>query len=414
MTSVPKPLKFLHPHYPELQLLYEAWPRSDDKSMFADILSVLAMTYSDTQPRGTLRYRLLAAQLLPEGSTSLSEPGSWGHEFVRHLASELSEEYTFREQEEQLEMKTTVGSIDDLKLLATQCAAFLLGHNAEPDAVDLLQELEIADSLVDLVDENTYARVCLYIIRYALCTLSSRQRVEAVFQMCKLPATPGRRLFPRNGSQYLRETPEVARSHRSRYPTGKTRPDQKGLRFPREPVRIPDPFLGVYWNSDVLRVSIMKRQLALILARAQTPLEWLQVTDEDGDIEELPEDIVECLSNSRLSTQFKEFGKELGVLEPKSLEDVYKSHLENARTTSNVDSARGNLASTFVNAFTNAGFGNDKLMVEAEEGNSWIYKNKDHGSSRSLVRGAALNRSIETLRDDERCCQLGAELVVGH
>jgi 26S proteasome regulatory subunit N1 len=44
-----------------------------------------------------------------------------------------------------------------------------------------------------------------------------------------------------------------------------------------------------------------------------------------------------------------------------------------------VDSARANLAGTFVNAFVNAGFGNDKLMVEAEEGNSWIYKNKDHG-----------------------------------
>jgi 26S proteasome regulatory subunit N1 len=48
-------------------------------------------------------------------------------------------------------------------------------------------------------------------------------------------------------------------------------------------------------------------------------------------------------------------------------------------TATTVDSARGNLAGTFVNAFVNAGFGNDKLMVEAEEGNSWIYKNKDHG-----------------------------------
>jgi len=47
--------------------------------------------------------------------------------------------------------------------------------------------------------------------------------------------------------------------------------------------------------------------------------------------------------------------------------------------SANVDSARGNLAGTFVNAFVNAGFGNEKLMVEAEEGNSWVYKNKDHG-----------------------------------
>ena len=149
----------------------------------------------------------------------------------------------------------------------------------------------------------------------------------------------------------------------------------------------------------------MKRQLALILARAQTPLEWLQVSDEDGDAsDKLPEDVMECLSNSKLSAQFKEFGKELGVSEPKSLEDVYKSHLENSRTTSNVDSARGNLASTFVNAFVNAGFGNDKLMVEADEGNSWIYKNKDHGMNLFIFLQAVLHCLMEIPRDDERCC----------
>ncbi len=68
---------------------------------------------------------------------------------------------------------------------------------------------------------------------------------------------------------------------------------------------------------------------------------------------------------------------------PKTLEEIYKSHLETTRgggVNANVDSARANLAGTFVNAFVNAGFGNDKLMVEAEEGNSWVYKNKDHGA----------------------------------
>ena len=59
-------------------------------------------------------------------------------------------------------------------------------------------------------------------------------------------------------------------------------------------------------------------------------------------------------------------------------DDIWNPTLET--TSANVDSARGNLASTFVNAFVNAGFGNDKLMVEAEEGNSWVYKNKDHGT----------------------------------
>jgi 26S proteasome regulatory subunit N1 len=130
---------------------------------------------------------------------------------------------------------------------------------------------------------------------------------------------------------------------------------------------------------------LMRRQLAFLLARAQIPLEWLHSEEDSGTAEEfvdsLEDDLLECLSNTKLSERFREFGKEVGVADARSLEDIYKSHLENTRAAAaaNVDSARANLAGTFVNAFVNAGFGNDKLMVEAEEGNSWIYKNKDHG-----------------------------------
>ena len=42
-----------------------------------------------------------------------------------------------------------------------------------------------------------------------------------------------------------------------------------------------------------------------------------------------------------------------------------------------LDSARQNLASSFVNSFVNAAFGADKLLTE--DGNKWIYKNKEHG-----------------------------------
>jgi 26S proteasome regulatory subunit N1 len=146
------------------------------------------MTYSDTQPRGTLRYRLLSASLLPP-SSPLSEPGSWGHEYVRHIAAELGEEFSLRQTSEsdiESEPEPTssesgtegtkskpepkpkripVGTIDDLRALGMQCATFLLGHNAEPDAVDLLEELEIVDRIVELLDENTYSRVAAYMIR---------------------------------------------------------------------------------------------------------------------------------------------------------------------------------------------------------------------------------------------------------
>jgi hypothetical protein len=81
--------------------------------------------------------------------------------------------------------------------------------------------------------------------------------------------------------------------------------------------------------------SLMKRQLAFLLARAQVPIEWLQPPSEnvDGDADVIfqdeLEDLLESLSNSKLSVHFKEFGKEVGVADAKSLEDVYKSHLEN-------------------------------------------------------------------------------------
>ncbi|KAJ7620450.1 hypothetical protein FB45DRAFT_1094630 [Roridomyces roridus] len=313
---------FLRPLYPDLQALYETWPASEDKSLFADILSVLAMTYSDTQPRGTLRYRLLSASLRPANSP-LADPGTWGHEYVRHLAAELGDEFAYREQGDadqsaaeagkddapaQLQLP---GTIEDLRALAKDCAVFLIGHNAEPDAVDLLEELEIVNEIVDLVDENTYSRVCQYMIRI-------------------------HHKFPEALSLAIR--------------LGDVTLIREDFKAPANP--------------------LMKRQLAFLFARTQIPIEWLRAPSENPEEEiviedEFPEDLRECLSNTRLSGHFRDFDKELGVTDPKSLEDVYKTHLENTgpNALANVDSARGNLAGTFVNA----GFGNDKLMVEAEE-----------------------------------------------
>ncbi|KAF8551426.1 26S proteasome regulatory complex, non-ATPase subcomplex, Rpn1 subunit [Imleria badia] len=377
MTSVPKPLKFLHPHYPELQKLFDAWSPSEDKSLFADILSVLAMTYSDTQPRGTLRYRLLSASLLPPSST-IPEPGSWGHEYVRHLAAELGEEYTIRQEGEEavapppaVDADATAkpepikipGTIDELRALALECAKFFLSHNAEPDVVDLFVELEMVDRIAGLIDVNTFGRVCTYMDRCV--TL----------------------LPPPDDVAFLRAIHSIY------------------LQFSKFPealsvaVRLNDAEL-IRQDFNASGNPIMRRQLALLLSRAQIPLEWLQPpASEDADAEtELPEDVVECLSNTHLSRFFRGFGKEVGVAEPKSLEDVYKSHLENTRggLSANVDSARGNLAGTFVNAFVNAGFGNDKLMVEAEEGNSWVYKNKDHG-----MMSAAASLGLSLLWDTD-------------
>ncbi|KAK0480869.1 armadillo-type protein [Armillaria novae-zelandiae] len=371
MTSVPKPLKFLRPHYPELQKLYETWLPSEDKSLFADIMSVLAMTYSDTQPRGTLRYRLLSASLRPADSP-LADPGTWGHEYVRHLAAELGEEFVAQEQgdleplEKDKEKIEPIGTIEQLRAIGRECATFLLAHNAEPDAVDLLEELEIVDQIADLVDDNTYGRVCQYMVR---CV----------------------NLLPPPDDTSFLQTAHTIYVQQHKFP--------EALALA---IRLGDPVL-VREDFNAPGNPLMKRQLAFLLARAQVPLDWLKPSSEEGegediDLDELPEDLVECLSNTRLSSHFRDFGKELGVLDAKSLEDVYKTHLEHTRPGAqpNVDSARANLAGTFVNAFVNAGFGNDKLMVEAEEGNSWIYKNKDHG-----MMSAAASLGLSLLWDTD-------------
>ncbi len=146
----------------------------------------------------------------------------------------------------------------------------------------------------------------------------------------------------------------------------------------------------------------MKKQLAFFLARAQIPISWVHCADPDSYVEPeeegeedhpmdgangnvppptLDEELLECMGNIKLSEHFRRFAKELDVMEPRSLEDIYKSHLDTGGRTvaPTIDSARANLAGTFVNAFVNAGYGNDKLVVDVEDGQSFIYKNKGDG-----------------------------------
>ncbi|PWY99431.1 26S proteasome regulatory complex, non-ATPase subcomplex, Rpn1 subunit [Testicularia cyperi] len=342
MTSVPKPLKFLRPHYPELKTLYDAWKVDNaDKALFAEILSVLAMTYSDNGQRETLLYRLKANQVT---SGSSEDPGLWGHEYMRHLAAELGEEYDARSQKDE--------STEELLQLALQVVPFSLTHNAEADAVDLLLELEAIDKLPQFVDKDTYARVCLYMVSCVNL------------------------LVPPDDAMFLRTAHEIYRKH-ERYTEAMTLA-----------LRLGDKDL-IRSDFEAPKNFTMRKQLAFMLARQQIPIEWLQ--DDDNPLTDVQ--LIDIMYNSHLSRHFVKFGKELNVYEPKSLEDIYKTHLENSRTGlgTSVDSARGNLASTFVNAFVNAGFGNDKLMVDAPEGNSWIYKNKDHGM---LSAAASLGMSL--------------------
>ncbi|CAK1358286.1 26S proteasome non-ATPase regulatory subunit 2 [Cercospora beticola] len=322
MTAVPKPLKFLRPHYEKLTEAYEKWPKSPEKDSLADTLSVLGMTYSDDEDRrDTLKYRLLAPG---------TDIGSWGHEYMRHLALEIGQEYEVRQQEEK--------DSEDITSLALTLVPFFLKHNAEADAVDILSELEMIEHIKEHLDENTYSRVCLYMA-----------------SMVPLLTYPDNDRFLRTAHdvylQYKQYTQAISLA-----------------------IKLNDlELIKSDFNSAPDKTT--KRQLAFLLARQRISIE---LEGEDAGDEELQE----CLNNTRLPTYYKSLAKELNVLDPKVPEDIYKSHLESNRTAglTNTDSARHNLASTFVNAFVNAGFGEDKLMlVEGGVKQSWVWKVKEEG-----------------------------------
>ncbi|KAK9760291.1 proteasome regulatory particle base subunit, partial [Basidiobolus ranarum] len=315
MTSVPKPLKFLRPHYQEVIGIYDSWADSEEKRLLADILSLLAMTYSDDGLRMSLKYRIL-------GSSDQLE--SWGHEYIRHLSGEIGQEYAKRIENDE--------PYDDLMKLAFEVVPFFLKHNAEADAVDLLLELEAIEKLPEYVDRDTYSRVCLYMV-----------------SCVSLLAPPDDVLF--------------LKTARTIYLQQNKLPQALSLT-----IKLNDMDL-IRDDFNSCEDPFLKKQLAFILARQQISIET-----ED-------EELAECLNNTRLSEHFIALAKELDVMEPKTPEDIYKTHLENIRSGlgGNVDSARQNLASTFVNAFVNAGFGSDKLMTTSDDANSWIYKNKEHG-----------------------------------
>ncbi|VDN40261.1 unnamed protein product [Gongylonema pulchrum] len=104
-----------------------------------------------------------------------------------------------------------------------------------------------------------------------------------------------------------------------------------------------------------------QKQMAILLGRHQIFL----------DLEGVPkaEKLIELNSNTHLHTYFHSLARELDIMEPKTPEAIYKSHLEQSRPfagSSAPDSARSNLAAAFVNGFVNR-----MLSAAASQGLVW-------------------------------------------
>ncbi|KJH47377.1 Proteasome/cyclosome repeat protein [Dictyocaulus viviparus] len=296
MTSVPKPLKFMRPHYAKMKQVFEKMQPGPTKGMHEPI-------------------------------------GDWGHEYVRHLAMEMSEEW----KQASDGSEKSKARRKELLVLARDIVMHNMKHNAEVEACDLLIEIERLDLLMEYVVDVDHQRVCLYLLSCA-------------------PLTPD----PDN--VILIRTAKNIYLKYKRY--------LEAVRCAimlNEPNEIKEIFT---MTNDLL----LQKQMAILLGRHQIFL----------DFESIPngEQLGELNSNAHLYEYFHSLARELDIMEPKTPEGIYKSHLEHSRPFGNTaapDSARMNLAAAFVNGFVNCGFGVDKMMAESEDASKWFYKNKEYG-----------------------------------
>lgn len=77
------------------------------------------------------------------------------------MAGQLSQEWQDNTEDEK-----DAAAKDRLLELCKEVVAYHMDHNAEAEACDMLMEIERLDLLKNYVDENAYARVCLYLTRY--------------------------------------------------------------------------------------------------------------------------------------------------------------------------------------------------------------------------------------------------------
>eukprot|EP00960_Hanusia_phi_P025651 745798-Hanusia_phi.AAC.5 len=256
MTSVPKPLKFLRPHYQGLKDFFSSMMDSENKTLLADVLSVLGMTMAGSGTRESLKYKLSGAK----GGLDV-----WGFEYVKNLAGEIGHEWTHR--------KTTDQSTDDLRELVEEIVPFNIKHGSEPEACDLLMEVDLlprVDSclaVLEHVAENNYSRIALYLTSCASYVPEPEDSMiyNVVFQIYK-----------------------------------------KVNRFP-EALRIAIRLNDAQLAEEVLTScedEDIKKQLAFMVARHGA----LNLTSED-------EALTEILGNTHLSGHFLSLARDLDVFE---------------------------------------------------------------------------------------------------
>ncbi|KAF7097494.1 hypothetical protein CFC21_099306 [Triticum aestivum] len=281
---------------------------------------------------------------------SLVDVCSWGHEYVRNLAFEIGKEWKFNGSSTPIESKINV---------VLEIVKFHMKHNAETEALDLLMEVGYLEMLSDekkeeyltmllhLVDSTNYKRACLYLT---------------------------------SCSKYL-STPDHEATLGTAY----------------------DMYMKFRDLASALRIALLVDDHKYCGQNVKMKMGLsVEIDDEMVADENEKNALQEVVCNTKLSEGYHILARDIGVMEPKSPEDIYKVHLIGGRgaKSSSLDSARPNLAAIFVNAFVNAGYCQDKLMTALPD--SLLFKNNE------LWKASAVASLVQEL-----LCSCSDKLVKG-
>ena len=123
---------------------------------------MVAMVVSEEGSNDSLKYCLIGSK------RNLVE---WGHEYLHSLSGEIGKEYN----------KRVEGQIDssDLMELVDVIIPFYMKNHEEPEAVDLLMEVENLDRLIKFISDSNFERVCLYLLSCAQYAADPEEMIKA-------------------------------------------------------------------------------------------------------------------------------------------------------------------------------------------------------------------------------------------
>lgn len=185
----------------------------------------------------------------------------WGHEYLRSLAGEIGQMYNKRIEASE--------DVSDLMFLVDIIIPYFMKNHEEPEAVDLLMEVESLPRILNFTSDNNFERVCNYLTSCAYYAADPEEMMNAF--------NTAFNIYKKHG----------------KYP---------------QALRVAQKINSMDLIKDAMESctdEVTLKQMAFMLGRQRNPYETTK------------EELFRIISNEKLSEHFKGLARDLDVLEPK-------------------------------------------------------------------------------------------------